>query len=77
MKEPKIYNLSDVIDFGKLHQGKKVIDVLGTNPSWLVWADGTISWFKLHGDVWTLGRLSRACDLERSRRNIGWGERPY
>jgi hypothetical protein len=44
--DTRVYNLDDKITFGK-YKGKSIHSVLHTDPSYLVWANDNIEWFKL------------------------------
>lgn len=69
--------LESILTFGK-YKGKTIQDVLSTNPSYLIWAHDTISWFKLKEEIY-----DEAVDASYKEKmnyyieNFDWGVDPY
>lgn len=60
--ETREYNLESILNFGK-YKGKSVHYILHNDPSYLVWANDNIEWFKVSEGIY-----DEACSGAREQR---------
>lgn len=50
MKNEIVFYKNDIMPFGK-YEGQKILDIYYNNPSYLIWANENVKWFKLGFEV--------------------------